>query len=65
MKIISRDLWELSENSIKILEFFIKFFLENTKMLLFWQFLSDAADYYKQTDTFVKTVSSDLGGLKM
>ena len=35
MMIISRDLRELSETSLKILDFFIKFYSETQKMLLF------------------------------
>ena len=41
IKIISGDLWELSDTSIEILVFFKKVFSKTQKMLLFWQFYAD------------------------
>ena len=41
IRIISRDLWELSEPSIEIFDFFNKKISKTQKMLLFWQFLSE------------------------
>ena len=43
IRIIGRDLWALSETSIGILDFCIKFFSKTQKMLLFPQFLLDLA----------------------
>ena len=45
IRIIRRYLWELSESSIEILDFFIKFISKTQKMLLFWQFFLDVAGW--------------------
>ena len=43
MRIISRDLWALSETSIEFFDLFKMFFSRIQKMLLFPQFLSDVS----------------------
>ena len=70
IRIISRDLWALSETSIEVMDLFIKLFSKTQKMLLFWQFLLDVVGYRTRPYFFgsdkvcQRSIQSDFFGLR-